>query len=169
VGHGVELAVEEAAERELRADGVDVREAGEVADERADRRAASAPRRQDVARRVAPSDLERALARELEHVPVQEEEAGEAELVDQLQLLLEPCLRFTTQLVALRVALLERALTDVRELHDRRLGAVGEVRVAVAELLRQVEPQPFGQLDRTGDGGTVLGEAVDDLPGSEQE
>src|SRR5262249_6260602 len=62
-----------------------------------------------------------------------------------------------------------RALADVRELHDRRLGAVGEVRVAVAELLRQVEPQPFGQLDRTGDGGTVLREAVDDLPGSEQD
>jgi hypothetical protein len=53
---------------------------------------------------------------------VQEEEAGQAELVDQLQLFVEPRLRFTAQLVTVRVAVLERALADVRELHDRRLG-----------------------------------------------
>ena len=46
VRNGVELAVQEAAERELGADRVDVREAGEVADERADGRAAPASRRQ---------------------------------------------------------------------------------------------------------------------------
>ena len=44
VRDGVELAVEEAAERELGADRVDVRETGEVADERADRGAAPASR-----------------------------------------------------------------------------------------------------------------------------
>jgi len=47
VGYRRELAVEEAAERELVRDRIDVREAGQVADERADRRAATAARRQD--------------------------------------------------------------------------------------------------------------------------
>ena len=83
VGHRRELAVEEAAERELVRDRVDVREAGQVADERADRRAAAAARRQHVPHRAGPAHLERDLARELEHLPVQQEEAGEPELVDQ--------------------------------------------------------------------------------------
>src|SRR5207244_1767237 len=48
VRNGRELAVEEAAEREVVRDRIDVRETGEVADERADRRAAPAPRWQDV-------------------------------------------------------------------------------------------------------------------------
>jgi hypothetical protein len=43
VRHRRELAVEEAAEREVVRDRVDVREAGQVADERADRGAAPAP------------------------------------------------------------------------------------------------------------------------------
>ena len=160
VRDGVELAVEEAAERELGADRVDVREAGQVADERADRRAAPAAGRQRVTRRVAAAHLERAFARELEHVPVQEEEAGEPELVDQLQLLLEPRARLAAELVASRVALLEGAVADVRELDDRRLGAVGEVRVAVAELLGEVEPQPLGELDRARDRGAILRETL---------
>ena len=90
VGHGGELAVEEAAEREVVRDRVDVREAGQVADDRADRGAAPAPRRQDVPQRVRAAHLERDLARELEHLAVEQEEAGEAELVDQRELLVEP-------------------------------------------------------------------------------
>ena len=50
VRHGGELAVEEAAERELVRDRIDVREAGEVADDRADRAPASAARREEAAR-----------------------------------------------------------------------------------------------------------------------
>ena len=50
VRHRGELAVQEAAERQARLHGVDVREAGQVADHRADRAAAAAARRQDVAR-----------------------------------------------------------------------------------------------------------------------
>jgi hypothetical protein len=50
VRDGVELTVQEAAKRELGPDGVDVRQAGEVADEGADGRAAPAARRQRVAR-----------------------------------------------------------------------------------------------------------------------
>ena len=114
VRNRVELAVQEAAERELGADRVDVREAGEVADERADGRAAPASRGSDVSRRVAPAHFERAFARELEHVPVQQEEACEPELVDQLQLLFESRARFAAELVTSRVAVLERAIADVR-------------------------------------------------------
>src|SRR5581483_2763616 len=65
VRHRRELAVEEAAEREVVRDRVDVREAGQVADERPDRRAAPAARRQDVAHRPGPAHLERDLPREL--------------------------------------------------------------------------------------------------------
>ena len=101
-GIGRELAVEEAAEREVVRDRIDVREAGEVADERADRGAAPAPRRQDVAHRARPAHLVRDLPRELEHLPVEEEEAGETELADEVELLLEP--RADALLVAVEVA-----------------------------------------------------------------
>src|SRR5262249_59410352 len=37
------------------------------------------------------------------------------------------------------------------------------------ELLRQVEAQPFGELDGARDGGAVLREALDDLAGREQD
>ena len=89
VGHAGHLVVEEAAERELRLDGVDVREAGEVADDRADARPSPSSRRERVSRRARAADLERALARELEHLPVQEEEAGQAKPRDQRELVVE--------------------------------------------------------------------------------
>ena len=90
VGHRRQLAVEEASEREVRRDGIDVRQPGEVADERADGGAAAASGRQHVPHRSRPAHVERDLARELEHLPVQQEEAGEAEVVDQRQLFVEP-------------------------------------------------------------------------------
>src|SRR5207248_11793884 len=89
VGHRDQVAVEEAAEREVGLDRVDVREAGQVADDRADGAAAPAAGRERVPRRAGAADLERDLARELEHLPVEEEEAGEAELVDQGELLVQ--------------------------------------------------------------------------------
>ena len=59
VGHRHELAVEEAPEREVVRDRVDVREAGQVADERADGRAAAAAGRQHVPHRAGPAHLVR--------------------------------------------------------------------------------------------------------------
>jgi hypothetical protein len=81
--------VDEAAEREVGRDRVDVREARQVADERADRAAAAAARRERVPRRVAAADLAGDLARELEHLPVEQEEAAQLQLGDQRQLLVE--------------------------------------------------------------------------------
>src|SRR5207237_5958862 len=89
VGNGGELVVQEAADVEVRLDGIDVREACQVADERADARASSSAGREDVARRAGAAHLERALARELEHLPMEEKEAGEAEARDQRQLVVE--------------------------------------------------------------------------------
>ena len=54
-----ELLVEEAPEEEVVGDRVDVREAGEVADDRGHRGAPPAPRRQQRARRVGPAHLAR--------------------------------------------------------------------------------------------------------------
>ena len=117
VGDRRELAVEEAAEREVVRDRVDVREAGQVADERADRGAAPAAGRQDVPHRAGAAHLERNLSRELEHLPVEQEEAGEAELVDQRELLLEPPADAPLVAVEVGVALDERA--------SRRRGGAG--------------------------------------------
>ena len=83
VRHRRELVVQEASEREAVLDRVDVREPGQVADDRADRAAPSPPRRQEHARRAAAAHLERALPRDLEHLVVEEEEPRQAEPSDQ--------------------------------------------------------------------------------------
>ena len=93
VGHGDHLVVEEAAERQARRDGIDVREAGQVADDRADARAAAAPRRQRMTGTARAAHLERALAGELEHLPVEQEEPREADPRDQRELVVEPLAR----------------------------------------------------------------------------
>ncbi len=135
-------------------------EPGQVADERADGASAPPPGRQHLPRRALPAHLARHLAGELEHVPVEEEEPREPELVDQAQLLVEAGASLVEQQAGTRrgVALVEGAVADARELDDRRLGVVGEVGVAVAELLREVEAEPFGELAGAGDGAAVVGE-----------
>ena len=89
VRHRRELAVQEAPEREVVLHRIDVGEAREIADDRADRAAASSPRREEVPRRVPTAHLERGLARELEHLVVEEKEPREPELLDQLQLVVQ--------------------------------------------------------------------------------
>ncbi len=89
VGHAAHLVVQEATERKAGLDGVDVREAGQVADDRADRAAAPAAGREHVARRVVAAHLPRAVGGELQHLVVEQEEAGELEPLDQRELLVE--------------------------------------------------------------------------------
>ena len=101
--------------------------------------------------RAGAAHLERALARELEHLPVEEEEAGQAEARDQRQLLVEARPGSKWQLATCSwVALAEGAVADRAQLRVGGVGAVGEVRVAVAELLRQVEGAAVGDLARAG-------------------
>ena len=168
VGHRGELAVDEAAEREPGPHRVDVREAGQVADDRADRAAAPAARRQDVARHRAAAHLEGALARQLEHLPVEQEEPGEAELVDQLQLVVEPLARAALVAVRVAVALLEGAVADAGEVANRGLAGVREVGIPVAEVLGQVELEPFRELGRAGHRVAVMREALLPLRGLEE-
>ena len=148
VGDGRELVVQKTAEREVRADRIDVREAGEVADDRADRRAASSTGREDMPGRAGPAHLECTRARELEHLPVEQEEAGEAEPRDQRQLFVEALTGAALVPVGVAVAIGEGAVADRAQLDVGRVGAVGEVGVAIAELLRQVERAAVGDLAR---------------------
>ena len=142
------LVVDEPAERETGLDRIDVREPRQVADDRADARAAPASRRQRVARAARAAHLERALARELEHLPVQQEEAGEPEPRDQRELFVEPLANAFLVAVRVRIPIGERDIADLVQLHVGRIVAVGEVGVAVAELLRQIERAPVGDLAR---------------------
>ena len=89
VGDGGELLVEEAAEREAGGDGIDVREPGEVADDRAHRGAAASAGWQGVSGCARAAQVERDLPRQLEHLEMEEEEAGELEVGDEPQLLLQ--------------------------------------------------------------------------------
>jgi hypothetical protein len=70
-----ELAVEEAPERESSRDGIDVREAGEEADDRPDRASPPPAWREQVARRAGPAHLVGDFAGQLEDLPVEKEEA----------------------------------------------------------------------------------------------
>ena len=88
VGHRGRFGVEEPPGEEFGLDGIDVGEAGQVADDRGDARPSSPPRRQDRAGRVGATDLEGDVAGQLEHVAVQEEEAGEVEVADDPELVL---------------------------------------------------------------------------------
>src|SRR5579871_1121544 len=61
----------------------------------------------------------------------------------------------------MRVALRERRLAHAAELDDCRLRPVGEVGVAVAELLGEVELEALGELARAVHGVAVVGKAVE--------
>ena len=62
--------------------------------------------------------------------------------------------------VRARIALGECPLADAAQLLVRRLLAVREVGIAVAELLGEVELEPGGKLGRAGDGCRVVREAI---------
>ena len=146
-----------------------MREPGQVADERADRAAPPTPGRERVAWRLAAAHLARDVGRELEHLPVEQEEPGEAEVADQRQLLVQPCARLPLVAVGAAVTSLERSSADLCQLGDRGLVAVGEVRVAIAELLREVELEPLCELGGARHGAEVVREALGQRVGREQD
>src|SRR5918996_5389348 len=67
------------------------------------------------------------------------------------------------------IALVDRSPADRGELEDRRILAVREVGIAVAELLRQVEGEARRQLPTPLRGRPVEGEALEHLVGRAQE
>ena len=66
------------------------------------------------------------------------------------------------------VALGDCCLADRRELPDGRLRPVREVRVAVAELLGEIELEPFGERDASLGCGAVGGKSLEHLLGRTQ-
>ena len=141
VGQRVHLLVEEAPDEEPVVDRVDVREPDQVADDRGDRGATPAAGRQvrQAARDAGRAHVAGHLLRQLEHLVVDEEEAGEVVQLDQPQLLDELCLGLRA-LGRRPVALAEAFAADPFELAERR-GALGQRwrGQPVAEVARQVE------------------------------
>src|SRR6266511_1951184 len=113
-----------------------------------------------MARGAGPSHLEGDFAGELEHLPMEEEEAREAKLGDQRQLLPQPGFRSGAQgSRRIPVAVPKSSVADSRKLDVRGIEAVGEVRIAVAELLGEIELQTLGELGGRLDCAGVIGEA----------
>ena len=146
-----DLLVQEAPQEQPVAHRIDVREPGEVADDRADARAAPAPGRQERPRRVPPPDLGGDVTSQLEDVEVEQQEPRQPQRADQPQLLLQA----PSGLAVLgfpRVAVLESCPAD---LGQRAIGPrVLRPRVAVAEVPSEVELEPLGDArafrDRVG-------------------
>ena len=88
---------------------------------------------------------------------MQDEEAGQAEPVDHPQLLLQPGVRRRPVRAAGRVALVDQRPAQLGQLAVG--GGILRARVAVAEVDRQVEPQPLGQRGRLGHRARVVLEA----------
>ena len=163
VRHRRELAVEEAAEREVVRDRVDVREAGQVADERADRGAAPAAGRQ---RRAASSRGRAPRARPRARARAPPSGAGRSRRGRARRSARAPPRAAGARAACGRSgwsSARRTRLADAAQLDDRRLRAVGEVGIAVAELLRQVELEPLGELGGVRDGVQVVSEAVEHL------
>jgi hypothetical protein len=156
VGHRGRFLREEAAGEETGLHRVDVAEAGEVADDRADAGAPPPPRRHQRARRVGATDLDRDLAGQLQQVAVQEEETRELECPDDAELPVQSR-RGADPAPRPRVAPGQQVVTDVGQL------AVGaEVlgrRVAITEVRGELESQSLGDSDGLGHRLRVLGEA----------
>src|SRR5207248_1378628 len=108
-----------------------MREPGQVADDRRHARTTPAPRRQESARGIRTAYRDRHLARQLEHVAVEQEEAGQAEPADDHELLVEPRARFGLGRAA-AVALVEQGAAELGELVIG-VSVVGP-RIAVTEV-----------------------------------
>src|SRR5262245_21121592 len=100
---------------------------------------------------------------------MEEEEPRELQLGDQRELLVEPTAGTASERGVPWVASRKCLLADVSELAVGRFEPLREVRVAIAELLGQVEGQPGRELGGAEDGVPVVGEAVEHLPWREQD
>ena len=152
-----DLLVEEAPQQELVLDRVDVREPGQVADDRGHARPPPPPRRQHRARGVRAADLDGHLARQLEQVAVEEEEPRQPQGADDPELGLEPARGLLGARPA-GVALGDEVAAELGQAAGG--GRVLGPRVAVAEVTREVEPEAIGEAARLVHGLGVVAEAL---------
>ena len=157
VGRGGQLLVEEAPERQPPGDRIDVREARQVADDRADARATAATGRQHVARRIGTAQLAGHDPGQLQNFLVKQEEAGQPVTPDQGQLGVE-------SLVGLvppgRAGGITRRQLRLAELLQGAVGIGGALGWPVAEAGSQVEATALcdaqGLAERLGQVGEQL-------------
>ena len=102
---------------------------------------------------------------------MEQEEARQLELVDQRKLALQAGARPCEQRMVRRwVAVGEGVVADRSKLPDRRLDGIGEIGIAITELLGEVELQALCQLDSAGGSGEIDAcKAVGRLCGSAQD
>src|SRR4051794_15760574 len=101
-----------------------------------------------MARAARAAHLERAVACELEHLPVEQEEPSQTEASYEIELIAQSDARSASDWAGRAISLREPGLADRAQLHVGRIDAVGEVGIAIAELLRQVEDAAVGDLTR---------------------
>ena len=168
VGQPAQFLVQEAPQRQASCDRVDVRQARQVAHQRGHRRPPPSSGRQQRAHRVRPAHLQGDLARQLEHVVVQQEEAGQPEPVDHRELLLQARARLAVGGADLRGRagrIRSRSIAVFQPLHAQlcqalRGACVLGPRVAIAEIPGQIERQLLGQRERLCDRVGMVGEAA---------
>ncbi len=146
IGERGQLLVQEPADQQVVGDRVDVRQAGQEADDRGDARTAAPAGRQQAADAAGTAHLERHLAGQLEHVVVEQEEPGQTEPLDDPKLLLQPRERVRAHRARVLVPILQAVSTQLGERAHRR--RVLRPRIAVPEVAGQIEPQPLGQRQR---------------------
>ena len=140
VRHGRELVVEEAPEREAVLDRVDVREPGQVADDRADRAAPPRPGGRNMRGESRPRTSS-AHSRAISSTSWwrRKNPASPSFSISASSPSRRARASACNSLSLAPYRSRERVLADRGELADRGVGAVGEVGVAVAELLGEVE------------------------------
>src|SRR5215472_15897528 len=161
VWKAVHLLVEETAEKQPVADGVDVRETDQVADEASDTLpSASSWRQVGLCTRSASTHLLGNLPCEVEHVLVHEKEAGQTMLANQPQLFAESRVGFRALLR--RVAFGELTTAALRQPRVGRVsGGDRWLWQAVAEILSEVERARLGDEQRVCDRVGELQKAAD--------
>ncbi len=159
----MELIVEKAVEVELVFDRIDVGEADEVADDRADRRAAATPDGALVRWQVlvAAVQLVCDLVDHLEDVPVDDEEAGEPVFLDEEEFAFEAVSSVITgERFERAIFAGEGTLADAAE-KAVQVGAIGHrvIGQTVGQVAGEVEGAAFGDGDRVRDGSGIAREA----------
>src|SRR5688572_8087365 len=140
IGDRVQLIVQKTAEEQVVLERIDVREADQVADDRADRRSPPPPRRQvaELATGSIAADLDRYFPGHLEQIAVEQKEAGQIVERDDPQLLVEslPGRRVLLWLIAL----MKGVRADIAQDIIWRLPVPGRIiRKAVIQIPGQVE------------------------------